>query len=57
MKRILIVEDDEMIADMEKRVLEEEEFQVKVAGDRVEGLEKIKQNVYDIIITDCEMHK
>ena len=55
MKRILIVEDDEAIADIEKGVLEEEGFKVEVARDGVEGLEKVKQNIYDVIITDCDM--
>ncbi|HEX3036298.1 MAG TPA: response regulator [Thermodesulfobacteriota bacterium] len=54
-KRVLIVEDDELIAGIEKNILEEEGFEVEVARDGVEGLEKIKQDGYDVIISDCNM--
>ncbi len=54
-KKILIVEDDESTADLEKEILEREGFEVEVARDGIEGLEKIKQNGYDVIISDCNM--
>jgi two-component system response regulator VanR len=54
-KRILIVEDDEIIANLEKDILKGEGFEVEVVRDGVEGLEKIKQNGYDVIISDSDM--
>ncbi|HSE83918.1 MAG TPA: response regulator [Thermodesulfobacteriota bacterium] len=54
-KRILVVEDNESTRNLEKDILEEEGFEVDVAKDGVEGLEKIKQNRYDVIISDCNM--
>ncbi len=54
-KKILIVEDDEVISYLEKSLLELEGFQVEVANDGAEGLEKIKQNEYDVILCNIEM--
>jgi two-component system, OmpR family, response regulator TrcR len=54
-KRILIVENDKIVAQLIKETLEIEGFKVEVASDGVEGLEKIKQKEYDVIISDCEM--
>ena len=54
-KRILIVEDEESISSLEKNLLEKEGFQVEIARDGVEGLERIKNNRYDAIISDFEM--
>ena len=54
-KRVLIIENDEIVAKLMKEILEERGFEVKVARDGVEGLEKIKQNGYDVIISDCDM--
>ncbi len=54
-KRILIVEDDEIVAQLVKEILQGEGFETEVARDGMEGLEKIKQNEYGVIISDCEM--
>ncbi|MGH7807823.1 MAG: response regulator [Thermodesulfobacteriota bacterium] len=54
-KRILIVDDDESVAALERRLLEKEGFQVEVARDGAEGLERIKSDRYDAIISDFEM--
>jgi DNA-binding response OmpR family regulator len=54
-KRILIVEDEESISSLEKNLLEKEGFQVEIARDGAEGLERIKNNRYDAIISDFEM--
>ena|ERR1700756_2635378 len=53
-KKILIVEDYEIVAQLMKEILEEG-FEVEVARDGAEGLEKIKQNGYNIIISDCNL--
>lgn len=56
-KRILIIEDEEMLADLEKEILEGEGFEVEVTRNGAEGLERIKQNGYDVIISDFQMPK
>ncbi len=53
--RILIIEDDEAIANLEKRILEQEPYEVEIAGDGFEGLKKIMNRNYDIIISDFTM--
>jgi len=54
--RILIIEDDEAIANLEKRILEQEPYEVEIAGDGFEGLKKIIMNRnYDLIISDFTM--
>ena len=54
-KRILIVEDDETIANLEKAILEGEGFQVEIARDGLEGLERINDDGYEVIISDFTM--
>lgn len=54
-KRILIVEDDETVANLEKVILEGDGFEVEIAIDGVEGLERIHNNGYDVIISDFAM--
>src|SRR5579862_2447101 len=50
--RILLIEDDEMIADMIKAGMEEAHFSVDVAYDGVTGLELAKQDLYALLILD-----
>lgn len=54
-KRALILEDDRIIAFLEKEILEGEGFEVEVAGDGAEGLEKVRRSAYDLIISDVVM--
>lgn len=54
-KRALILEDDKIVALLEKEILEAEGFEVEVVGDGAKGLEKIRRNVYDLIISDIVM--
>lgn len=52
MKKILIVEDDLSIAELEKDYLEISGFQVNICTDGVSGLNEIKENSYDLVILD-----
>ena len=52
MKQILIVEDDLSIAELQKDYLELSGFQITLAQDGVEGLNKIKNENFDLIILD-----
>lgn len=51
-KRILIVEDEESIADLERDYLELSGFQVEVANDGETGLNKAMKGEFDLIILD-----
>ena len=52
MKRILIVEDEISIAELERDYLEIEGFDVEIAYTGTIGLEMIKNNQYDLVILD-----
>ena len=55
MNRILVVDDDAIVVELVKEILEEEGFKVETATDGIEGLEKVKQNRYDAIISNLNM--
>ncbi len=52
MSKILIIEDENTIAELEKDYLELSGFEVKVSNDGQEGLEHALQEEYDLIILD-----
>lgn len=52
MKKILIVEDDELISDLERDYLEANEYEVEVAADGIEGLRLCREREYDLILLD-----
>ncbi len=54
-KRILIVEDTKTIVMVEKMMLAGQGFEVHIAGDGVEGLEKVKVVEPDLILLDVMM--
>lgn len=55
MKRILIIEDDEQIAEFEKDYLEASQYEVDVCYTGNSGLQKAKQEKYDLILLDIMM--
>jgi two-component system nitrogen regulation response regulator NtrX len=59
MSKILIIEDEESIRRVLVSILSEENesYQVDVAEDGVVGLEKIKNNEYDLVLCDIKMPK
>lgn len=57
MKKILIVEDDCSIAELQKDYLELSGFEVEICYDGVEGLAAIKKNKYDLLILDVMLPK
>ena len=57
MKKILIVEDDVSIAELQKDYLEIEGFEVKICTDGVDGLNALKTNEYDLLILDVMLPK
>jgi len=54
-KRVLVVDDEPDYADMVKKYLEKEGFDVELAYDGVECLEKVKANPPDAIVLDVMM--
>ncbi|MDN3674262.1 sigma-54 dependent transcriptional regulator [Flavobacterium branchiarum] len=59
MSRILIIEDEAAIRRVLAKILSEENdsYQVEDAEDGVSGLEKIKNNDYDLVLCDIKMPK
>lgn len=53
--KVLVVDDSVNTREIEKSILEAYGYQVTLAGDGVEALEKARKTKYDIIITDVEM--
>ena len=51
-KRILIIEDEESIAELERDYLELSNFEVEVANDGQLGLDKALGEEFDLIILD-----
>lgn len=54
---VLIVEDDERLASLIKRVLEENDYHSTIAYDGMLGLKLAQQHDYDLIITDIVLPK
>lgn len=52
MSKILIIEDEEAIADLEKDYLELSDFAVEIASDGDEGLKKALGEDFDLIVLD-----
>ncbi|PZX94429.1 sigma-54-dependent Fis family transcriptional regulator [Flavobacterium aquariorum] len=59
MSKILIIEDEEAIRRVLAKILceENESYEVDVAEDGIVGLEKIKENDYDLVLCDIKMPK
>ncbi len=56
-KRILIIDDDTSVRMLFTDTLTDEGFEVDTAMDGVEGLEKLKQGGYDLVLLDVMMPK
>lgn len=55
MAKILVIDDEKPIRNTLKEILEYEDHKVEIAADGFEGLEKAKENKYDIILCDIKM--
>ena len=53
-KSVLVVDDEEIIRDFLYEVLDDD-FDVTMVGDGDEAIEKLKDNKYDLVITDLRM--
>jgi CheY-like chemotaxis protein len=55
MPRILIIDDDDGLRQMLVQMLERSGYEVADAGDGREGLAKIRQQSFDLVVTDLIM--
>lgn len=54
-ERLLIVDDDEEMRDLLRKVLEKEGYRVSVAGDGREALAVLARGTFDLVVTDMLM--
>ncbi len=54
-KKVLIVDDSEMVRNFHSYILRDAGFEVRTAGDGAEALEVFLQEGFDLIITDINM--
>ncbi|MDD2353125.1 MAG: response regulator transcription factor [Candidatus Caldatribacteriota bacterium] len=52
MKKILIIEDQQSIAELEKDYLEINQFQVEISNNGLTGLQKVFSKNYDLVLLD-----
>lgn len=57
MRRILIIEDDLSIAELQKDYLELNDFEVTICKDGVEGLKALNEGKFDLLILDLMLPK
>lgn len=58
MKRILIIEDDQDIAELERDYLQLNGYKADIAGDGLQGLKKAVSGMYDVVVVDLMLpHK
>ncbi|PIV10247.1 MAG: response regulator [Candidatus Portnoybacteria bacterium CG03_land_8_20_14_0_80_41_10] len=57
MKKILIIEDEEVLLELLQKKLTQENYQIDVARDGQEGLNKAKESKPDLILLDIIMPK
>jgi DNA-binding NtrC family response regulator len=53
--RILVIDDEMIVCESCKRILEEDGYEVETALSGMEAFEKMKENPFDIVITDLKM--
>lgn len=55
--KILIVEDEKKVASFIKRGLEDENYQVTVSHDGIDGFKRASSGEFDLVILDCMLPK
>ena len=56
-KKILIVEDDQFLREFYQELLQDQGYLMEVAADGEEGLAKIQQNEYNLVLLDIMLPK
>jgi DNA-binding NtrC family response regulator len=54
-QKILVVDDEKIVCDMAKKILEHEGYEVETFMNSELALERIKQQRFDLVITDLKM--
>ncbi len=54
-KKILVVDDEKIVCDMAKKILENEGYAVETFTDSQLALAKIKDEKFDLVVTDLKM--
>ena len=55
MKKILVVDDEEVIREGMRRILSAEGYQVETSASGRSAIEKIQEHDFDVVITDLKM--
>ena len=56
-KRILIVDDEEIVIRSCRRILEGHPYEIDVARNGLEALERVNENHIDLVVLDIKMPK
>lgn len=56
-KKILVVDDEKIVCDMAKKILESDGYDVDTFTDSQQALEAVRQGHYDLIVTDLMMEQ
>ena len=54
-KKILVLDDEEMIRDLLKETFQKKKYEVEIAVDGNEALKKIQANHFDLLVTDLRL--
>jgi DNA-binding NtrC family response regulator len=54
-KKIIVIDDEKIVCDMAKKILEAEGYEVKTFVDSTLALEAIRAEAFDLVITDLKM--
>src|SRR3990172_7215376 len=55
--RILIIEDEKSLREVLRILLEEEGYEISAASNGVEGIDYLKNDIFDLVVTDIKMPK
>ena len=56
-KKILVAEDNSVMADILRFILERAEYSVTIASNGQEALERLHEDIFDLVIADYQMPK
>ena len=54
-RTVLIADDEEEAIDLLKKTLEKMEYQVTVCYDGLQAMESLKDEIFDVVLLDCNM--
>lgn len=54
-QKIVVIDDEKIVCDMTKKILENEGYEVETFTDSVAALDRIRQERFDLVITDLKM--